>query len=179
MIETLIIAGSIGLMISGVMLAISRNAWRATANKLRCSVNYLEGAQKTAQHAIRRLGNDIEVQRQTEAALIGDREVLRKQLEICEKTITTLRNDVAEFRASEQTRQTAEKEAQDDRFSEVAKCSKCEAELTIRTRDKERLERQIARNEAANELLRHECKRMDGQLTAIKNALVTQPEPTE
>jgi chromosome segregation ATPase len=65
----------------------------------------------------------------------------------------------------------------DDRFAEVAKRTKCQSELAELRDQNADLNGDIERLQASNGYLVRECERMDVQLTAIKTALVTQPEP--
>jgi len=181
-------------MVSGVMLAVSRCAWRKHALNLQQVISDYEDELQDEKRLKRAFEEECNELARKNAALIGDREVFRKQVAISQDTVATLRTEIDELRGDEQLQSERESETEalrkqatdlqvGLRFAKEQRDKSESARIALsEQRDKLRSENanladELERIKASNAYLVRECEKMDTQLKAIKAALVIQPEP--
>ena len=194
--EIIHIALAIATSIGFFAMARSRGAWRTHALKLQQVISDYEDELQDEKRLKKAWQMEHEDQSKKCAALIGDRDVLRKQLEISQDTVAMLKTEIDELKIAEQTQ--AERQAEIEalrkqatdlqvglRFAKEQRDKFASDRISLsEQRDKLRVENAnladaLDRIKGSNAFLVRECEKMDSQLAAIKTALVTQPEPTE
>jgi chromosome segregation ATPase len=181
-----------------IAIAVNHNRmkWKTQAQNCQTAISDCETDLQSAMNDFRVLDAESQTRKTTEVALIGDREVLRKQLAISQDTVAMLKTEIDELRVAEQTQ--AEKHAEFEatrkqatelqvglRFAKEQRDKSESARISL-SEQRDKLRAEVANlkdtNErivASNGFLVRECEKMDAQLKAIREALVIQPEPAE